>query len=70
MSDQADTADNKIYQAIADGLAAARNTPSLLPGCYCYFCDEQADAGLLFFNSDCRDDFDRYTSAARRAGKQ
>ncbi|MBW9335069.1 hypothetical protein FEE59_16265 [Herbaspirillum sp. RU 5E] len=70
MSDHADRADSKIYQSIAAGLSAARLAPSLQANSHCHFCDEPVGIEFLFCNSDCRDDFDLHTAAARRAGRQ
>ncbi|RAN44249.1 hypothetical protein RB25_20560 [Herbaspirillum rubrisubalbicans] len=70
MSDYADNADSRIYRTIAAGLAAARCARPLLADFHCHFCDEPIEIELLFCDSDCRDDFERHTAAARRAGKQ
>lgn len=70
MSDHADNADSRIYQTIDAGLAAARRARALQSDCRCHFCDDPVDAEFLFCNSDCRDDFERYSAAARRSGEQ
>ncbi|ADJ62428.1 hypothetical protein RC55_17540 [Herbaspirillum seropedicae] len=68
MSDHADNADKRIYGAIAAGLAAARRAPMLQPDCRCHFCEEAVAPGILFCNSDCRDDFQRLMNSRVRAG--
>ncbi|WP_343725514.1 hypothetical protein [Herbaspirillum huttiense] len=69
MSDHADNADHKIYQAIEVGLAAARRAPVLQPDCRCHFCEEKVMAGQVFCDIDCRDDYQRHQMLNNRTGR-
>jgi len=68
MSDDADRADLRIAAAVQSALNRARRAPGLHSDGRCHFCEEAVPDGLLFCNTDYRDDYERQQSALRRAG--
>jgi hypothetical protein len=69
MSDVADRADWRIAQDIKAAMAHARKTPQLEADGHCHYCDEHVTHGVLFCNTDCRDDYQKEQEALRRAGR-
>ncbi|MGS0740423.1 hypothetical protein ACVBEF_01045 [Glaciimonas sp. GG7] len=69
MSDDADRADLRIAAMIQSGLNQARRALGLHSDGRCHFCEESVPNGLLFCNTDCRDDYQKHQAALRRAGR-
>ena len=68
MSDVADRAEWRIAKDIDAAMAHARRTPQLEADGHCHYCDDVAH-GVLFCNTDCRDDYQKEQEALRRAGR-
>lgn len=68
MSDDADRADLRISAAVQSALNQVRRAPGLHSDGRCHYCDEPVPDGLLFCNTDCRDDYEKHQAALRRAG--
>ena len=58
MSDDADRAEERQEEVIADALAAVKREPSMPFTGLCYNCDGTINRGC-FCDADCRDDFER-----------
>ena len=69
MSDVADRAEWRIAKDIENAMANARKMPQLVADGHCHYCDEDVAHGLLFCNTDCRDDYQNEQKAKRRAGR-
>jgi hypothetical protein len=69
MSDVADRADWRIAQDIKAAMAHARRIPQLEADGHCHYCEEPVAHGVLFCNTDCRDDYQKEQEALRRAGR-
>lgn len=66
MSDDADRADPRIEDTIADGIAEVRRSTSLIAVGFCHYCGEGILSGRLFCDVDCRDDY-QHEQARRKA---
>jgi hypothetical protein len=69
MADECDRSDQRIADAIERGILQARSAPALRPKGRCHFCDEPAEAPLLFCDMDCSHDFSNEEEAIKRAGR-
>lgn len=66
MADDADRAEERIENTIADAIAAVRRKPILLAVGHCHYCGEMTHPGHLFCNKECATDWD-YEQARRKA---
>lgn len=65
--DDADRADAEMEALLTAGLS--RRSPSLVPCMHCHNCSDDVAEGVLFCSSECRDDHEKRSAAARRAGR-
>lgn len=64
--DDADRAEERIENTIADALAEVRRKPSLLAVGFCHYCGEAVAPSHLFCDKDCASDWD-YEQARKKA---
>lgn len=69
MADDADRADERIENTVADALAEIRRQPSLIPVGFCYNCGDPIPAHHLFCSGDCSVDH-RHREERRKANGQ
>lgn len=70
MSDDADKSDQRIEEAVADGIAAARRATVLPPIGECYYCQEPVDAVKRFCNKECAEDYELEQAQLKRMGRK
>lgn len=66
--DDANRAEKRIEEVIADGISKARRTPNLKPINRCYYCNEPVPSWRVFCGDECRDDWD-WEQARKRANQ-
>ena len=71
MTDEADRADSRIEQMIADGMARARRQlehqlPSIGVG---HWCESPVGAGRIFCSKECSEDYDYQKQRDKANGK-
>lgn len=67
--DDADRAEERIENTIADALAEVRRKPSLIAVGHCHSCGEAIAPGHLFCDADCRTDWQALQDARKRNGR-
>lgn len=64
--DDADRAEERIENTIADGIAECRRAPSLIAVGFCHYCGDPVAPGRLFCDIYCARDWE-YEQARRKA---
>lgn len=67
--DDADRADDRITNAVADGINECRRASSLIATGFCHYCNEPLPTGRLYCNAECRDDHEYELAAKKRNGR-
>ena len=68
MADDADRAEERIENTLADALAEVRRKPSLIAVGVCHYCGERIAPSHLFCDIHCRDDWSAQKEAQKRNG--
>ena len=69
MADDADRAEERIENTIADGIAECRRKPSMIPCGACYYCGDPVPPHHLFCSSECGTDWHHMQVRNKANGK-